>query len=113
MNRLIQAYSLEEIATEKVLALVDKARNEPRDLHDFWYLTAHQGVQLDHLTDAISQKLDFRGKLCKGIGAAILQKEARLNALWSRRLAYQMPILPEYEEVFRAIRRTLRQANLP
>ena len=28
-------------------------------------------------------------------------------------LAYQMPILPEYEEVFRAIRRTLRHANLP
>ena len=112
-NRLIQVYSLEEIAAEKTVALVDKARNEPRDLYDFWYLTSHQGIQLDHLTDAIIQKLDFRGKPCKNVEAAILQKEARLKTLWSRRLAYQMPILPEYEEVFRAIRRTLRQANLP
>jgi predicted nucleotidyltransferase component of viral defense system len=110
---LIKVYSLEEIAAEKTVALVDKARNEPRDLYDFWYLTSNQGIQLDHLTDAISQKLDFRGKPCNDLEAAILQKEARLKALWSRRLAYQMPNLPKYEEVFRAIRRTLRQANLP
>jgi len=70
-------------------------------------------LKLDHLTDAISQKLDFRGKPCNDLKAAILQKEARLKALWSRRLAYQMPNLPKYEEVFRAIRRTLRHANLP
>ena len=112
-NRLIQVYSLEEIAAEKTVALIDKARNEPRDLYDLWYLTSNQGIQLDHLTDAISQKLDFRGKPCKNLEAAILQKEARLKALWSRRLAYQMPTLPEYEEVFRAIRRTLRHAKLP
>jgi len=28
-------------------------------------------------------------------------------------LAYQMTHLPRFEEVFRAVRRTLRQANLP
>jgi predicted nucleotidyltransferase component of viral defense system len=39
-NRLIQAYSLEEIAAEKTIALADSARNEPRDLYDLWYLTA-------------------------------------------------------------------------
>ena len=49
-NRLIQVYSLEEVAAEKTVALVDKARNEPRDLYDFWYLTSNQGIQLDHLT---------------------------------------------------------------
>jgi hypothetical protein len=46
-------------------------------------------------------------------GRSFGEPQARLKALWSRRLAYQMPILPEYEEVFRAIRRTLRHANLP
>ena len=112
-NRLIKVYSLEEIATEKTVALVDKARNEPRDLYDLWHLTSNQGIQLDHLTDAICQKLEFRGKPCKDLESAILQKEARLKALWSVRLTYQMTKLPPFDEVFRAIRRTLRQANLP
>jgi uncharacterized protein len=112
-NRLIQVYSLEEIATEKAVALADRARNEPRDLYDLWHLTSNQGIQLDHLAGAIREKLEFRNKPCKGIEAAILQKEARLKALWSGRLAYQMTTLPAFDEVFRAIRRTLRQAKLP
>ena len=112
-NRLIQVYSLEEIATEKTVALVDRARNEPRDLYDLWHLTSNQGIQLDHLAGAICEKLEFRNKPCKGLEAAILQKEARLKALWSVRLAYQMTRLPPFDEVFRALRRTLRQAKLP
>jgi predicted nucleotidyltransferase component of viral defense system len=112
-NRLIQVYSLAEIATEKTVALADRARNEPRDLYDLWRLTTNQGIELDHLVEAIRQKLEFRSKACAGIEPAILQKEARLKALWSRRLAYQMSKLPPFDEVFRAVRRTLRQANLP
>jgi len=112
-NRLIRVYSLAEIATEKVIALMDRARNEPRDLYDLWYLTSNGGIELDHVTGAICRKLEFRGTDCKGIKNAILQKEPRLKALWSARLAYQMSHLPPFEEVFRAVRRTLRQANLP
>src|SRR5208283_2788915 len=48
-NRLIQVYWLEEIATEKTVALVDRARNEPRDIYDLWHLTSNQRIQLDHL----------------------------------------------------------------
>ena len=112
-DRSILVYSLKEIVTEKVLALMDRARNEPRDLFDLWHLTSNEGIELDHLIDAIRQKLDFRGKDCMGIEKAILQKEARLKALWSARLAYQMSHLPAFEVVFRAVRRTLRQAKLP
>jgi hypothetical protein len=112
-NRLVRVYSLEEIAAEKTIALADRARNEPRDLYDLWYLTSHEGVQLDHVTDAIRQKLEFKKKPCEALEAAILHKEARLKALWSRRLTYQMNTLPEFDEVFRAVRRALRHANLP
>ena len=112
-NRLIRVYSLAEIAAEKVIALMDRARNEPRDLYDLWYLTSNEGIELDHVTDAICRKLEFRGTDCEGIENAILRKEARLKALWSARLAYQMSHLPPFEEVFRAVRRTLIQANLP
>jgi hypothetical protein len=37
----------------------------------------------------------------------------RKRALWSRRLAYQMTKLPKFEDVFRAVRRSLRQTDLP
>jgi len=70
-NRLIQVYSLEEIAAEKTVALADRARNEPRDRYDLWHLTANEGIQLDGLTDAICRKLEFRDKPRKGIEAAI------------------------------------------
>jgi uncharacterized protein len=112
-NRLIRVSSLKEIVAEKVVALMDRGRNEPRDLYDLWYLTSNAGILLDHLTDAICRKLEFRAKDCRDIEATILQKEARLKALWSARLAYQMSYLPQFVEVFRAVRRTFRQANLP
>src|ERR1700733_11334092 len=112
-GRLLPVYSLEEIAAEKVIALGDRARNEPRDLYDLWYLTANHGVDLKSLTDAVHGKLTFRGLPFKGIAEAITRKEARLKALWSNRLANQMVKLPPFDEVFRVLRRTLRQADWP
>jgi hypothetical protein len=105
--------SLEEIATEKTVALADPARNEPRDLYDLWYLTSEAGIEIERLIPAICQKLEFRGKPCQGLQKTIAGKEERLEALWTRRLTYQMVSLPRFDRVFRALRRTLRQADLP
>lgn len=112
-NRSVRVYSLREIVAEKVVALADPARNEPRDLYDLWYLTTNEGIELDDMTDAIRQKLEFGGKPLEGIQVALLAKEARLEALWSKRLAYQMSELPPFDEVFRGLRRMLRRVNLP
>jgi 23S rRNA pseudoU1915 N3-methylase RlmH len=70
-------------------------------------------MQLGHLIPAICQKLEFRRKPCEGLQTAIGRKEARLAALWKARLSHQMTALLRFEEVFRAVRRTLRQAKLP
>ena len=112
-NRLLRVYALQEIAAEKTLALADRARNEPRDLYDLWHLTSHEGIQLGALADAMRRKLELRGKPFEGIAAAIRKKEARLKALWSDRLAFQMTTPPEFDDVFRAVQRELRQAKLP
>jgi predicted nucleotidyltransferase component of viral defense system len=112
-SRHLLAYSLEEITAEKTLALADKARNEPRDLYDLWHLTSNVGIELGTLAGAMRQKLEFRGKPREGLADAIRAKEARLKALWYTRLGYQMAALPEFDEVFRALQRTLRQADLP
>ena len=87
-DRHLLLYSLEEIATEKTLALADKARNEPRDLYDLWHLTSNEGIELGHLSDGMRRKLEFRGKPCEGLAEAIRVKEVRLRALWDKRLGY-------------------------
>jgi uncharacterized protein len=112
-DRPILVYSLDEIATEKTLALTDSARNEPRDLYDLWYLTNNAEVHLEHIVPAICQKLEFREKPCQGLQVALARKEARLRTLWNTRLAHQMATLPPFAQVFREMRRTFRQANLP
>ena len=112
-DRHIAVYSLNEIATEKIVALQDRARNEPRDLYDLWFLITHAGIAIGHLIGAITEKLRFREKEIGGLENRILAKEARLKALWDGRLARQMEALPQYEEVFRSVRRELRQANFP
>jgi hypothetical protein len=70
-------------------------------------------MELGHLIPAICQKLEFRRKPCEGLQTAIGRKEARLAALWEARLSHQMTALLRFEEVFRAVRRTLHQAKLP
>ena len=112
-DRPISVYSLNEIATEKIVALQDKARNEPRDLYDLWFLTSHADVDIGTLIGAVTEKIRFREKDPTGIEDRILAKEARLNALWNGRLGHQMEALPQYDEVFRMVRRELRQAAFP
>jgi predicted nucleotidyltransferase component of viral defense system len=112
-DRAISVYSLNEIATEKIVALQDRARNEPRDLYDLWFLTSHAGIDIGHLIEAITEKLRFREKDIAGVEDRILAKEARLMALWTGRLGHQMETLPQYDEVFRTVRRGLRQAGFP
>ncbi len=52
-DAIILVYSLEEILTEKVVALVDRARNEPRDLYDVWYLTERENSDFCHLSSVL------------------------------------------------------------
>jgi predicted nucleotidyltransferase component of viral defense system len=110
---VVSVYSLNEIAAEKVVTRQDRARNEPRDLYDLWFLTVHAGVDLAELVPAIEEKLRFREKQIAGVEDRILAKEARLKALWSGRLGHQIEVVPEFDEVFRAVRRGLRQAGFP
>ena len=111
-NARVRVYSLNEIASEKIVALTDRARNEPRDLYDLWHLVVQRRVDLKELIGAVNEKWAFRGGKPADLKAEFLAKEARLKKLWSLRLANQMAQVPEYEEVFRTVQRALRQAGL-
>jgi uncharacterized protein len=62
-DRPIPVYSLNDIATEKIVALQDRARNEPRDLYDLWFLTPHAGIEIGHLIGAITEKRVFSARV--------------------------------------------------
>lgn len=108
----IWVYALEEILVEKVVALTDRARNEPRDLYDVWYLTVKEGMDLAGLISEMARKLEFRSRTLAGMGDEFVKKEARLKKLWQARLANQMADLPYFGEVYRSVHRSLRVAGL-
>lgn len=111
-NARVHVYSLNEIAAEKTVALLDRARNEPRDLYDLWFLTANGHVRLPDLLDQVGRKLQFRGLTLAEVGKEFRAKEGRYKRLWQVRLAAQLVELPEFEAVYRAVKRMLRQAGL-
>ena len=111
-NATILVYSLEEILSEKVVALTDRSRNEPRDLYDVWYLTELKDMNLSALVPRITAKLEFRGRGLEGIGEDLTRKEARLDRLWQLRLANQMAELPHFGEVYRSVQRSFRRSGL-
>jgi predicted nucleotidyltransferase component of viral defense system len=111
-DAVVRVYALEEIAVEKLVALTDKARNEPRDLYDLWFLTTEGRIDFASLVSELERKLEFRGRTRDAMTAELGGKEARFKKLWSVRLGQQMATLPPFDEVFRAVRRALRGAGL-
>jgi uncharacterized protein len=108
----VRAYSLGEIAAEKVVALTDRARNEPRDLYDLWSLVSGGHVDLADVVGAVEEKWAFRGKELAHVRGELVAKEPRYRRLWDVRLSGQLVTLPPFDEVFRTVRRAFRRAGL-
>lgn len=111
-DALVRTYTLEEIAVEKLVAFTDKARNEPRDLYDLWYLIVEGHIDFGLLIPELEEKLAFRGRNRNTMREEFTTKEARYKKLWTFRLSQQMAVLPVFDEVFRVVRRSLREAGL-
>lgn len=108
----VRVYALEEIAVEKLVALTDKARNEPRDLYDLWHLTSEGRIDFSTLIPELETKLAFRGRTREAMTAELATKEARYKKLWALRLGQQMATLPPFDDAFRAVRHSLHDAGL-
>ncbi len=110
---IVKVYAIEEIVIEKLLALSDRARNEPRDLYDLWYLFDAMDLHIAEMRTELDTKLALRKRTAAGLEQAIATKEERLRRLWENRLAHQMSQLPPFDEVFRQVLRAIRAADLP
>lgn len=109
----VKVYAVEEIVVEKLLALSDRARNEPRDLYDLWYLFNATDLRVVEMRAELDAKLALRQRAIAGVEQAITAKEERLRRLWAARLAHQMSHLPPFDDVFREVLRAVRAADLP
>ncbi len=109
----VKVYAIEEIVVEKLLALSDPARNEPRDLYDLWYLFDSADMRIAEMRAELDAKLALRQRTVADLAQAIAAKEDRLRRLWTNRLAHQISHLPPFEDVFREVIRTVRTADLP
>ena len=92
----MKVYAIEEILVEKLLALSDRARNEPRDLYDLWYLFGSTNVRIAEMRAELDAKLALRQRVIAGMEQAIAAKEERLRRLWANRLAHQMSALAPF-----------------
>jgi uncharacterized protein len=108
----VAVYRIEEVAAEKLMALVDRARNEPRDLYDLWYLTKTNGIHWPELADCLARKYRFRNVDPASLIDAYDSKRERLERLWATRLEQQMAVLPRFDLVYRELRRALRPNDL-
>jgi predicted nucleotidyltransferase component of viral defense system len=109
----VKVYAIEEIVVEKLLALSDRARNEPRDLYDLWHLFGSTDLRVAEMRAELDAKLALRQRVIEGMEQAIAAKEDRLRRLWATRLAHQMRHLPPFDDVFREVLRAVRAADLP
>lgn len=106
----LPTYTLEEILTEKLCALM--GRTEPRDLYDVYWLFEWGDVDLSFLPVNFAAKCRHKGQDPEQLDEVLTGKVGTFDRLWISRLAVQVPDLPHLNEVLRTVRRHLRGLGL-
>ena len=108
-DRAILVYSLDEIAVEKILAVTDGARREPRDLYDLWHMADAKLISPpEDMVVGLSRKLASRpGRDADVLVPKLDRVERALKIGWERRLVAQVAFLPPFDGCFRDARRLL------
>ena len=102
----VMVYSLEEILTEKLCAII--GRTEPRDLYDIWYLF-DRDLDFDSIPFAFKDKAEFKGIDPGSIESILERKKNTIERMWQTRLSGQVKDLPELDGVLRKINRNIRK----
>lgn len=113
LNIKLKVYSINEIFVEKILSIMDKSRNEPRDIYDTWYLIANKYISdIFLLKPYIEKKIKFKKLSESSILKVFDEKEIRYRRLWEVRLNNQMIELPQFDKVYRELKRELKEIEL-
>jgi len=110
LKRKLKTYSLEEVLTEKLCALI--GRTEPRDLYDTHYLFELGSLNYHIVTEGFMSKAESKEIDPRKISSILRQKEATITRLWEIRLTHQVDELPHLDEVIRKINKCFRQYGM-
>jgi uncharacterized protein len=108
----VLSYTVDEIVTEKICALIDPKRSEPRDLYDIWHLFNEQEINRAFLPAYVIDKLKAKGVNFEARRNNLAGKEAKIGKMWEQRLSQQVAILPSFGDVFRDVQRNFRQCKI-
>ncbi|MCF8363488.1 MAG: nucleotidyl transferase AbiEii/AbiGii toxin family protein [Prolixibacteraceae bacterium] len=107
----IPCYSIQEVLSEKLRALIQRSYTAPRDLYDIWYLSQNVSeLNWSEIVEAFHQKMKFKNIRFTGIEQMISEEnEKQLMVAWNNSLAHQVPVdvFPEYENVIKELKRLL------
>ena len=107
----LKVYAIEEIFMEKCLSVLDKSRNEPRDVYDLWYLLSNECCDYETLGEGIREKGSYKNIIYFNILDTLENKESNYESLWHTRLDKHIVDLPPFEKVYRMLKRSLRTLN--
>jgi len=107
----VPCYSIQEVLSEKLRALIQRSYTAPRDFYDIWYLSRNvPDLNWIEIKNAFHQKMKFKNIEFTGIDQMINEEnDKKLMAAWNNSLAHQIPgdHFLEYETVRDTIKELL------
>ena len=97
LNAKANTYSLEEIFTEKVRALMERTR--PRDLYDIGILD--NLINKDKVLQILDEKCKYKGVILDI--SPLMARKGDFGNAWENSLRHQLKELPDFEETFSRI----------
>ena len=112
----LQVYTLEEIAGEKLRALLQQQapgrRPRPRDYYDLWWLFTQQNNALDgpRIVNIFEKKCQYKHVSFSGV-EDFFRPEAltRNRAAWQSNLKQQLAELPDFDQAINQLRTALER----
>ena len=110
IEKEILVYSLEEVLTEKLCAII--GRTEPRDVYDAHFLLERPDIDFYLIPSAFAEKAAAKGVDPARLANALSRKQPTLQKMWDNRLRHQVKDLPQLERVLRELNRKLKAHGL-
>ena len=99
----VPCYSIVEMMSEKLRALIQRSYSAPRDYYDIWMLSkTFTDLDYDTIVSTFLEKMKFKGLQFTGIEQFLnTQTDIIVGTAWNNSLARQIPNgnLPEYTQV--------------
>ena len=85
-------YSIEEVITEKLRSLIQRAYTAPRDYFDIWYLVQHkENLDWDKINRAFQEKVRFKNLSYRNYEELLTEEaEHHLKKHWENTLKHQL-----------------------